>query len=63
MDSKIINDNNEPFHNILPLDYHPQSNKIIYKMDDLIFNSKFDSGNLLTAQRIKDFSVNHYINL
>ena len=44
-------------YNTLPINYHPQANEFIFEIDKIRFNSKFDSGNLLSAQRIKPYSV------
>ena len=49
---------NEALFDTLPIDYHPQSNEFPFEEDKLTFSSKFDSGNLLSAQRSKAFYVN-----
>lgn len=41
----------------LPINYLPQSKEFIFEEDNLIFSSKFDSGNLFNAQRTQPFTV------
>ena len=50
--------NEAPLFETLPIDYHPQANEFTFEEDKLTFSSKFDSGNLFSAQRTKAFSVN-----
>jgi hypothetical protein len=42
---------------ILPVNYFPQSKEFIFEEDNLIFSSKFDSGNLFSAARSGNLNV------
>lgn len=46
-----------PLYSNLPINYHPQKNEFNFFEDELIFNSKFDSGNLLKVERINSIEV------
>lgn len=41
----------------LPLNYMPQSKEFLFEEDNLIFSSKFDSGNLFNVVRSDHFNV------
>ena len=52
----------EPLHNILPLNYQPQQKEFFFEKDNLKFSSKFDSGNMLKADKINE-NIVHIFNL
>jgi hypothetical protein len=41
----------EPIFSILPLNFQPQQKEFFFEQDNLRFSSKFDSGNMLKAER------------
>jgi hypothetical protein len=41
----------EPIFSILPLNFQPQQKEFFFEEDNLRFSSKFDSGNMLKAER------------
>jgi hypothetical protein len=45
----------EPFYTTLPKDYQPQQNE--FKFENITFSSKFDSGNLLSVERVDQYTV------
>ncbi len=48
----MTNSNNmEPIFSILPLNFQPQQKEFFFEEDNLKFSSKFDSGNMLKAER------------
>jgi len=46
-----MNNNMEPIFSILPLNFQPQQKEFFFEDDNLRFSSKFDSGNMLKAER------------
>jgi len=47
----MSNNNIEPIFNILPINFQPQQKEYLFDEDNIKFSSKFDSGNMLKAER------------
>jgi len=47
----MTKNNMEPIFNVLTLNFQPQQKEFFFEQDNLRFSSKFDSGNMLKAER------------